>query len=520
MSLTERLRGLTRSVGRVDADVGLMASMAGFIELAATRYALDPGARWRSGEPLKLLFAGYSGTRNTGADVRVEEMIRQVRHLLGDDLAELSILTIDPEGSRPYFRTVRQLHLPQVFPRFVFDTVHRHHGVIACEGSMFKSSFANALSTLMVGALGVASAENKVAVGYGGEAGKMDPALERMVARYCRDALVIARNAASRDVLGRLGVTCRVGTDTAWSYEPAPAEGGRRLLREAGWDGLTPVLAVCPIHAFWWPVKPDVGRGLAWALTGAFERDHYDSIYFHRGGPDVDRAQAAYIGALAEGIRRYRAERPVFVVLVGMERLDRVACGQLSEALGGAPMFVSDEHDADVMVSLLRATDRVLSSRYHALVCSMPGLVPSAGVSMDERIRNLMDDRGTPELALTVDDPDLADRVVEVLHRLDADEGAIREGIALTVVDNLRRMGEMGQMLVDHLRERLPGLPIRPELGGHGDPWAHLPPLSRDLQRLVEATSPSSGRPARAHGAREGLRLGDRLDAHEPGGSP
>src|SRR5690606_40851908 len=109
-------------------------------------------------------------------------------------------------------------------------------------------------------------------------------------------------------------------------------------------------------------------------------------------------------------------------------RLDRVACAQLADALGGAPAFVSDEHDIDAMVSLLRACDRVLSSRYHAIVCSMPGLVPSAGVTMDERIRNLMDDRGTPELALSVDDPDLGDRVTEVLRRLDADAGAIREG--------------------------------------------------------------------------------------------
>ena len=48
--------------------------------------------------------------------------------------------------------------MPQIFPNYVADVVHRHHGVIACEGSMFKSKFANALSTLMVGAIGCASA--------------------------------------------------------------------------------------------------------------------------------------------------------------------------------------------------------------------------------------------------------------------------------------------------------------------------------------------------------------------------
>jgi hypothetical protein len=47
-------------------------------------------------------------------------------------------------------------------------------------------------------------------------------------------------------------------------------------------------------------------------------------------------------------------------------------------------------------------------------------------------------------------------------------------------------MGQMGQTFVDHLRERHPDLPLRPELGGHGDPWAHLPPLSPALRALVE----------------------------------
>lgn len=480
MSLWSRV---TRSV---DADTALMGSMAALVELAATRYALDPGAQWAPGKPLKLLFAGYSGTRNTGADVRVEEMIRQVRHLLGDDLAELSILTIDPAGSRRYFRTVRQLHLPQIFPKFVFDTVHGQHGVIACEGSMFKSKFANALSTLMVGALGVAVAENKIAVGYGGEAGGMDPALERLVARYCRDAFVIARNEESRDVLGRLGLRSRSGTDTAWTFEPAPRSVGEGMLRRAGWDGRTPVWGICPIHAFWWPVKPDVLRGVAHATTGAFAAHHYDSIYFHNASADVDRKQASYIAALAEVVRRVRADRPVFPVLIGMERLDRVAADQLDRALGGGlPRFVSDDHDHREMVSLLRVCDRLISSRYHALVCSMPGLVPSIGVTMDERIRNLMADRGTPDLCLSVDDPNLAESLWAAVTRVDAEEGAIRDGVARCVVSNLRRMGEMGQILVDHLRARHPDLPIRPELGEHGDPWAHLPPLSPSLEALI-----------------------------------
>ncbi|MCB9691606.1 MAG: hypothetical protein H6736_07310 [Alphaproteobacteria bacterium] len=471
-----RLRELIReNVGPIDTDLALQASMAGLIEAAATRYAVDPGARWKPGEPLRLLFVGYAGSRNTGADVRVEEMVRQFRHLLGDDLAELSILTIDPARTRNYFRTVRQLTLPPVFPKYLFDAVHQQHGVIACEGSMFKSKFANALTTLMIGGLGLAAAENKIAVAYGGEAGRMDPSVEAMVRRYCRDALVIPRNVESEQILGRLGVTTRPGTDTAWTYEVDPAI-GRATLERLGWDGRAPVLSVCPINPFWWPVKPDLLKGAGWALAGAFEREHYRSVYFHASSAEIRRSQDRYLSALAGGVNAFVERTGAFVVVVGMEMLDRYAAEALEPKLHRrAPLLVSDDHDHDVMVSVLRNSSYVLSSRYHALVCSMPAGVPSAGVTMDERIPNLMADRGSPELALRVDDPELEERVLDVLLRLRDHRDEVAAGIRKCVDANLVRMGQMGMTLVDHLRELHPDLPIDARFGGHGDPLEHLP---------------------------------------------
>ncbi len=471
----------------LDADRLLQRTMAGFIETAKQRYPLDPGAQWKADEPLKILLAGYTGTRNTGADVRVEEMIRQFRHIFGDEWVDLSILSMDPKLSRGYFRTVKQLHLPQVFPRFLFDTVHAQHMVIACEGSMFKSKFANALATMMVGSLGLALAEQKIAVGYGGEAGKMDKSLQDLVRRYCQGALIIARNRESQGVLGELGVASRPGTETAWTFEPAAPEVGERLLREAGWDGETPVLALCPINPFWWPVRPDVVRGAVHAVTGAHKEAHYSSVYFHNSGEEVDAKQARYIGAIADALRRFRKERKVFPILVGMEQLDRKAAEALREELEeDLPLFVSDEHDMFTMVSVLRRCSMLVSSRYHAIVTSMPGGVRSAGITMDERIRNLMKDRGTPELALEVDDPDLGDNLLTVLHRLHDEPDTIRDGIDKCVIANLQRMGEMGIALVDHVREHLPEFPFRDGMGTGGDPWAHLPSLPRDVVDILE----------------------------------
>ena len=74
---------------------------------------------------------------------------------------EMTIMTIDKSLSAHYFRTVRQIVLPQVFPKFLHDECPKHHGVVACEGSMFKSKFADALSTMMAGALGIANTESR-----------------------------------------------------------------------------------------------------------------------------------------------------------------------------------------------------------------------------------------------------------------------------------------------------------------------------------------------------------------------
>jgi hypothetical protein len=63
-------------------DFILEAWVSSLIELRKLQWVLGRGERWQPGRKLKLLFAGYNGTRNTGSDVRVEEMLRQIRHIL------------------------------------------------------------------------------------------------------------------------------------------------------------------------------------------------------------------------------------------------------------------------------------------------------------------------------------------------------------------------------------------------------------------------------------------------------
>jgi polysaccharide pyruvyl transferase WcaK-like protein len=468
-----------------DPDRALQAATSALIEATGVRYALDfKQARYEPGKPLKLLLAGYVGQRNTGADLRVEEMIRQLRTVLGDDNLELTCMTFNPERTAGYFRAVRQVEMPQIFPPFLAEECPRHHGVVACEGSMFKSKFANALSVLMAGALGMASAEGKLSVGYGAEAGAMDEGLAHFVRKHCGQSLVICRNDPSRKVLEALGVRTKSGTDTAWTFDPAPAAVGEAQLRAAGWDGVRPLLIVCPINPFWWPAAPDLVRASALSLFGEFRQEHYRSIYFHTWTDETERRYDTYLRALARSVREIVKETDAFVACVGMEALDRDACERLSQLLNGrAPCFVSDEHDMFRLVSILRHADVLLSSRFHAIVTTLPAGIPAVGVTMDERIANLLNDTGHSELLLRVDEPDLATRLVDTLRDAFARREELGRDNQRFVPSQLRVLAQMGMDFEDELLRVYPDFPRR-EVARTVENY--LPPLSPTLQKLLE----------------------------------
>jgi len=469
-------------------DLALAGWVSGLVESARLQSRWTRAHGERSGQPVKLLFVGYNGARNTGSDVRVEEMVRQFRHLFGSHV-RATVVTQNPSLTDGYFAGADQVHAPDIFPQFLFRQIGEHDGVVACEGSMFKSTFANALSAMMFEGLGVAAAQNKLSIAYGAEAGQMDWVLRAMCRRYCADSFVITRSEASQRIVERSGVrnvTC--GTDTAWTFEPHSPDIAARALKQAGWRDGEHLLIVCPTNPFWWPVKASLTKAAARALTGAFNRGHYRTIYFHRADADVWSAYERYIAALAGALERFRREHRVFTALVAMEAIDTDACSRLSDALGGGvPIFTSRNTDMFRLVSVLRCADAIVSSRYHAIVTSMPALVPSAGIAMDERIGGLMTDRGHEHLLAHCTDPDLEDRVHAMLGTLLRDRDSLRADIANATVAHLRRMAQMGEVLVEYVRGRHPQIPT-PTIRSWTD---YLPPLGARLRDLVEVGVPS-----------------------------
>jgi len=469
---------------KLSPDRFLQSATEAAIEAVALRYALQRHPRqWKRGQPLKLIFSGYAGSRNTGADVRVAEMIRQIRSILGEDSVEMTVMTTNTSLTEGYFSGTRQVTLPTLFPKFLYDECPKHDGVIACEGSMFKSRFANALSVMMAGSLGVASAEDKLCVGYGGEAGKMDPVLKDFVAKHCRNAYILCRNNESENVLARLGLRTGPGADTAWTFDPGQSSYARTQLERSGWDGQKPILTLCPINPFWWPVRPDLGKSAVDLVSDLHTTENYTSIYYHQYDNDDREKFTTYTDNIATAVRSFKEDHDIFPVLIGMEKLDRSACERVAELVGDeTPVFVSDEYNMYDLVSILRQSSYLVSSRFHAIVLSMSAGVVSAGITMDERIRNLMNGRHHQAYLMNVDDIDLSERLLATLRSMKQNYQQLQDETLRAVPGQIKSMGEMGRRFVNEVTSHYPDFVPAKRDG----PWeSFLPSLTPALESLL-----------------------------------
>src|SRR5437879_9547626 len=121
----------------------------------------------------------------------------------------------------------------------------------------------------------------------------------------------------------------------------------------------------------------------------------------------------------------------------------------------------------------------MVSSRILRMVVCMSMLVVSAGLTMHERIRILMGESRQQHLFLTVYDPDLEPKLLQVMETLVAEADSVREGIGQTVVRNLKVMARMGTFLEDVVRRAYPEFPLRSGVFSWED---YLPPLSKSKQ--------------------------------------
>ncbi|MCD7724715.1 MAG: polysaccharide pyruvyl transferase family protein [Clostridiales bacterium] len=397
---------------------------------------------------------GYNGARNTGADVRVAEIAKQLQGCFGKEKAQISVMTLDEENICCYFDSdIRLVPFSSIFFVDVFRACCANHAVILCEGSTLKSKFANALTLYFCEAAGIMKNQHKTCIAYGSEAGEMDAFLERTVKRLCSDTYFIARTKNSLEQIQRLGLKGHLGTDTAWKFDSSShMEWAATQLRESGWDGTSPLLGIAPINPFWWPVRPSLAKWMKAGVTG----DHslqFQLWYFFSWSKRQERQFEDYLDAIALSVNEFTKKYSCHVVILGMERLDADACNKLNAKLARpAAVFLSSDHDGYEMAAVLRKMSLLITSRYHAQVLSMDARVPSVAISMDERLDNIMEEMKLCEHQLLhADDKELASELKSALEYTLFHQEQIKAKIGHQLVCYQNTLEDMRDFLISWL---------------------------------------------------------------------
>jgi polysaccharide pyruvyl transferase WcaK-like protein len=435
-----------------------------------------------STQPLRPLLLGYTGKGNVGADIRVREIVRQLRVIFSHAGFEPRLVVMENATLDPVLESLEKVELSKYFPDFIESQMAQGDGVIACEGSMFTSRFSDLLSATFAGAIGYAVRQKRLAVGYGAESGQMSERLSNFVRHSCDGGLILARSRQSHEHLSSLGLNSRLGADPAWTYDPPEPvlAATRERLRELGWDGQQPIAVVCPMNPFCWPVKVDFVKARSLHERGAFADQHYDGVLFHTVPASAAESLDRYLAALKSTIGHMRGTGH-FTVLVGMEKLDGKTCARLQSKLDQPiPAFVSGQYPAQEIVSVLHSANLVVTSRFHACVLSLNTRVKTIGIALDERIRNLFTENGMAQWFFRCDDEHLGEHLVNAVDRIrEADLEAVHTRL---VQSQIERVGTMGMTIHDEVCRVYPDFPQSP-MPRH---WkSFLPPLSARVQAIV-----------------------------------
>jgi polysaccharide pyruvyl transferase WcaK-like protein len=440
---------------------------------------------WSPGEKLKILLVGYNGKRNTGADVRVCEMVKQYYRILGEDKIEITVMTLDTEMTEVYFKPpTNQFQFSTIFFKDLLEACDHHHMVVLCEGSTLKSKFANALTLFFCEAAGVMKKQGKPCFAYGSEAGDMDPFVKKLASDLCSDTYFIARTEESLKIVQGMGLKGHMGTDTAWTFTPAPPEWAEKELKEkTGWDGKKPILGVAIINPFWWPVSPSLMR-LGKSIATRNWDYHMEKYYYFSDSPERERMFDSYVKALADSANSFCEEHDAHVVAIGMEALDLDACEKFTSMIKGPTgIFSSKFYDGFQMTSVLHKLSLLVTSRYHARVLSSTGGVPSIAVSMDERLFNIFSECGhVDDYYLKTDDPKLGENLIKTMEKCWANRQQVSNEIKTTIPGYLKTMSEMGKFFREWVVKECPGIKLGPE----PEDWlGYLPELNDKLKAMV-----------------------------------
>lgn len=223
---------------------------------------------------------------------------------------------------------------------------------------------------------------------------------------------------------------------------------------QQGWDGKRPLLGVAVVHPYCWPVRPSLCRWARAILTG--ERSlQYDHMFFFSDSEERRMKYRRYLQEMAHAVTAYRDEHQAFVVVIGMERLDKQACLDLQALVGECAVVTSKETPVFHMLSVLKELKALVTSRYHAAVLSMRNEIPIVAVSMDSRLDGLFQDFGLTDYLCHVDDVNLGTLVQEAMRKADMRNAEVVLSVKEHILRNRNLLKDMSAFAHEWIMNQL-----------------------------------------------------------------
>ncbi|MEO8509994.1 MAG: polysaccharide pyruvyl transferase family protein [Chloroflexota bacterium] len=184
--------------------------------------------------PEPILIVGGYGYRNVGDEAILAGLVRRLH---GRRVTVVSRAPADTTA----------LHgVAAISVRDAIGALRRHRSLLIGGGGLFGRDMGRVGRLLpLYGLLAIALGRTVIVDGVGIDDAM--PASRQMLVRALlrRAASVTVRDSASKRVLDGWGIAARVEPDRSFDMEPAAAEAGGRLLREAGVDLDRPVIGLC-----------------------------------------------------------------------------------------------------------------------------------------------------------------------------------------------------------------------------------------------------------------------------------
>lgn len=343
---------------------------------------------------LKCVLITYSGANNTGAEARTIEAIEQIKIASGDAY-DYYFTTINKKNTLRYFEESEQFKIIEVHHVFfllnLIPLYLRSDLVVLVEGSGFRQNFSSTLLWFFLSALALAQTLKIKTIAYAVDAGKLTKSNMRISKSVInRLSLVMTRTKQAAEIIKSWGVENNIiiNTDTAFSYKDEGKNFYNELQRAYGLDPNRPTVAIAFKDFFYFPVDINLRK-----FFKGEKKYKFSTIYYHNWNNQIEEKSTDFKKMIATLINEIQTEYNYNVILVAMEGMDEEPTTGINLYTNNLiPIFSSNQYNAQQISSILRNVQYLITTRYHALVLSMKGSIPTIAISHDERLESLMEE--------------------------------------------------------------------------------------------------------------------------------